>query len=182
MRPQNTEMDLSISLALYFASRGLGVVEETNSTQPYQTNTRALLSGLGADELLGGYSRHAAAFRRNGYEALLDELDLDIRRLSKRNLGRDDRVVSHWGREIRYPFLDERVMGLLLECPVWRKCGFDEPSEANAFGQTKMLLRQLAWNLGLKKAAVERKRAIQFGARTARMGASRVRGTDVVMT
>ena len=32
-----------------------------------------ILSGLGADELLGGYSRHRTAFKRGGWLALLDE-------------------------------------------------------------------------------------------------------------
>ena len=41
-----------------------------------------------------------------------------MRRMWVRNLGRDDRLVSDWGREARHPFLDEGVMQLLLQCSV----------------------------------------------------------------
>jgi asparagine synthetase B (glutamine-hydrolysing) len=30
----------------------------------------------------------------------------------------DDRLVADWGREGRHPFLDERVMALLLDAPL----------------------------------------------------------------
>ena len=33
-----------------------------------------LLSGLGSDELLGGYGRHRHAFAKGGWEGLLDEV------------------------------------------------------------------------------------------------------------
>lgn len=74
---------------------------------------QTLFIGIGADEQLGGYSRHRRQFRleccslmleyslylymkltacrSGGWEKLLDELDMDIKRLSQRNLGRDDR-------------------------------------------------------------------------------------------
>jgi hypothetical protein len=38
------------------------------------------------------------------------ELNRDVHRLWVRNLGRDDRALSHWGREARLPFLDEDLM------------------------------------------------------------------------
>ena len=180
MWPHQTEMDLSISTALYFASRGSGTLETEDAAQSYETPAKILLSGLGADELLGGYSRHAKAFSSRGYEGLLDELDLDIRRISYRNLGRDDRVVSHSGREVRYPFLDERVIGLLLRTPIWHKCGFHRPADLEANDPGKILLRQVALHLGLRTAAQQRKRAIQFGARTAKMHAGKIKGRDLV--
>ena len=64
-----TEMQ-SLALALYFASRGIGTVDGT----PYTTPARVLLSGLGSDELLGGYSRHRVAFRRGGWGSLVNEV------------------------------------------------------------------------------------------------------------
>ena len=92
MHPHNTEMDLSISYALYFASRGVGLARTSHDApaQPYTTTAHVLLSGLGADELFGGYQRHAVAFARREYPGLIEELELDFSRLGKRNLGRDD--------------------------------------------------------------------------------------------
>ena len=45
-----------------------------------------------------------------------------------------------------------------------------------------MLLRMAAWRLGMKGVAAEKKRAIQFGARTAKMevGKGRKKGTDAI--
>lgn len=39
------------------------------------------------------------------------ELQKDQARLWKRNLGRDDRCIADHGREARFPYLDEGVVG-----------------------------------------------------------------------
>ncbi len=200
MYPHNTEMDLSIAMALYFAARGKGEVSEhpydvCSKAKSFVSNARVLLSGLGADELYAGYSRHAVAFSREGFRGLADELGLDFDRIGSRNLGRDDRVMSHWGKEIRYPYLDEDFVRFSLSLPVWEKCGFragkSVPKHYEALGTAskpedlepaKMLLRLAMWQLGMRRTAGERKRAIQFGARTAKMdvGKGRTKGTDIL--
>lgn len=199
MRPHNTEMDLSIAAALYFAARASGnaitSADLAGSSKPYTSPARVLISGLGADELFAGYSRHAAAFARGGFADLTAELELDFQRIGSRNLGRDDRVMSHWGKEIRYPYLDEDFIDFALSLPVWEKCGFraDRPilkhyetplqvSNEYELDSAKMLLRLAAWRSGMTGVAAERKRAIQFGARTAKMesGGGRKKGTDLL--
>jgi asparagine synthetase B (glutamine-hydrolysing) len=175
-------MDLSISYALYFASRGSGITRDAAGKTAYVSSASVLFSGLGADELFGGYQRHAVAFARKGYAGLIEELELDFNRLGKRNLGRDDRVISDCGKEVRFPYLDEDFIALALELPVIVKCDF-----ANAQLNTssdpevhlepgKRILRLLAWELGMKGTAMEKKRAIQFGARTAKMETGKTKG------
>ncbi|BCS27145.1 asparagine synthetase domain-containing protein [Aspergillus puulaauensis] len=187
MRPHNTEMDLSIACALYFAARGQGTALDSQGpyTKPsqYKTPARVLLSGLGADELFAGYARHGIAFSRNGFEGLIDEIELDVSRLGKRNLGRDNRVIAHWAREARFPFLDEDFVAWAVQLPVWEKCGFGVPECLPAdigIDHEKKTLRLLALKLGLENVSREKKRAIQFGSRTAKMEKGKVKGTDAL--
>ncbi|KAE8145451.1 asparagine synthase-domain-containing protein [Aspergillus avenaceus] len=191
MRPHNTEMDLSIACALYFASRGQGFAIDSQRShiepRTYTTPARVLLSGLGADELFAGYARHGIAFSRDGFEGLIDEIDLDVSRLGKRNLGRDNRVIAHWGREARFPYLDEDFVSWVVQVPVWEKCGFGlcalegEIKDSSAsIDPEKRALRLVALILGMPNVAKEKKRAIQFGSRTAKMEKGRVKGTDAL--
>ncbi|TDZ20805.1 Asparagine synthetase domain-containing protein [Colletotrichum orbiculare MAFF 240422] len=182
MYPHNTEMDLSIAYALYFAARGIGMAQSHPSaaTSKYATPARVLLSGLGADELFGGYVRHPSAFARGGYQSLLEEIKLDVGRLGKRNLGRDDRAMSHWGREVRFPYLDEQFVKWAIECPVWEKCDFGVGEEVTGIEPGKRVLRLLAQELGMTSVAREKKRAIQFGSRTAKMESGKTKGTMLI--
>nr|XP_036582562.1 Asparagine synthetase domain-containing protein C4F6.11c [Colletotrichum truncatum]KAF6791266.1 Asparagine synthetase domain-containing protein C4F6.11c [Colletotrichum truncatum] len=182
MYPHNTEMDLSIAYALYFAARGVGMAysRQSDAAVPYATPARVLLSGLGADELFGGYVRHATAFSRRGYPGLLDELKLDVSRLGKRNLGRDDRAMSHWSREVRFPYLDEEFVKWAVECPVWEKCDFGYSEADSGIEPGKRVLRLLAEALGMSSVAREKKRAIQFGSRTAKMESGKTKGTTLI--
>jgi len=66
----------SLALALWFASRGVGTVKVPKEAKaiPYTSAARVLLSGLGSDELLGGYGRHRSAFKSGGWSAVIEEV------------------------------------------------------------------------------------------------------------
>ncbi|XXG98659.1 hypothetical protein Hte_004986 [Hypoxylon texense] len=165
MYPHNTEMDLSIAFSLYFAARGIGHSYtrkcDWEPTPPSITSpARVLLSGLGADELFGGYSRHERAFKYGGYPRLVDELKLDISRIGQRNLGRDDRIMAHWGKEVRLPYLDEELVRFAISSPVWEKCDFQNQFHPAVIDPAKRVLRLLADRLGLQAIAREKKRAL----------------------
>lgn len=161
--PHDTEMDLWIAYALYFAARGQGLCAEAGAPEAqYTTTARVLLSGLGADELFGGYARHATAFSRRGHAGLVDELKLDIGCVGKRNLGRDDRAMAHWGKEVRFPYLDERLVRWAIETPAWEKCDFANREDISGVEAVKRVLRLLALELGMEGVAREKKRAVCF--------------------
>ncbi|KAI9221839.1 asparagine synthase-domain-containing protein [Blastocladiella britannica] len=197
MAPLHSTMDASIAMALWFAVSPPDVVPILPFSPPLldaQTSTmvledepdipRVLLSGLGADEQLGGYSRHRGAYdavmarassapttepstaEDAAWSALADQVQLDVSRIATRNLGRDDRAIGDHGREVRFPFLDTRVVRLLNSVPIGVKC---DPRWRRGVGD-KILLRLLTRDLlGLAAAAGEEKRALQFGARSAKL-------------
>lgn len=82
-----------------------------------------MLTGIGADEQLAGYSRHRVRFTTSGHEGLIQELAMELGRISSRNLGRDDRVVGDHGKEARYE-------SCLIPLTICLKCKAMTQSEA----------------------------------------------------
>jgi asparagine synthetase B (glutamine-hydrolysing) len=110
--------------------------------------------------MFGGYGRHETRTRNQGLDGLRSEMVLDLSRLWKRNLGRDDRVLADHARDTRHPFLDEAIVDWVAHANV--------ESMISKNGSNKPVLRQLAREfLGMCTAANFRKRAIQFGTRLA---------------
>ena len=79
---------------------------------------------MGADEMFGGYSRHRRSFSQTGWRGLGEELFREIREISGRNLGRDNRVVADHARQPRTPFLDENVLQFVDSLPPWHRYEF----------------------------------------------------------
>ncbi|CAM9435194.1 unnamed protein product, partial [Sphacelaria rigidula] len=129
----------------------------------YKSEARVLMVGIGADEFMGGYSRHRNAYTRGGTEALVAELTKDQGRLWTRNLGRDDRAIADHGREARFPFLDEGVLDYIRSLALQDICDMEQPA---GYGDKK-ILREVAAHLGLDSCRALPKRAIQFGSRIA---------------
>lgn len=220
--PRATEMDLSIAIAFYFACRaedcevwemdkdieGISWLQfEADpeafivSKRNYTSDAKVLFSGLGADELFGGYSRHEGIFNRvvekstateiaGKYAELSESLIGDIKIIYERNLGRDDRAMASWGKELRYPFLDNVVISHVVneiepQLKIkfsWEKVKTKKGEKTVKVFTRKYILRCLAQQLGLEMAAKEMKRAIQFGAKSAKMeiGQSKAKGTDTL--
>ena len=149
---------------------------------PCVSPTRVLLSGLGADELCGGYARYRTAHRRGGDAAARASMKADVDRIWLRNLGRDDRycivlhipnslrltfaprIISDNGREMRTPYLDSTFIALMQLVPTSLLINASAPSGVG----DKIILRQIAARIGLTAASVRPKRAIQFGCRIAK--------------
>ncbi|KAF5185350.1 Asparagine synthetase domain-containing protein [Thalictrum thalictroides] len=135
INPSKTYMDLNIGIALWLAAGGDGWVDTGISNNfgqdcqrlKYKSGAKILLVGAGADEQCAGYSRHRTKYRMGGWLGLHEEMKLDMQRIWKRNLGRDDRCLSDAGKEARFPFLDEDVIKTLLEIPLWEVANLDQP-------------------------------------------------------
>jgi asparagine synthetase B (glutamine-hydrolysing) len=178
LAPADTVMDLNIGAALWLAAGAEGellhpppppppadsAAEGAPAARRYRSEARVVLLGHGADELFGGYGRHRTRFAAAGWQGLSEELRLDVRRLWRRNLGRDDRLVSDRGREARHPFLDEGVVAAALALPLHALVDLRGPPGAG----DKRVLRECCARLGLPRAAARVKRAIQFGSRLAK--------------
>ncbi|EZA50264.1 hypothetical protein DMN91_012536 [Ooceraea biroi] len=161
--PLCTILDESLGCAMWFASRAKGVLYPINET--YESPCRILLLGIGADELFGGYMRHRTILKHKGWDALVQELNIELARISERNLGRDDRVVSDHGKQSRLPYLDEHLVKYVQNIKPWERC---YPTEKMPTGLgDKLLLRLLACNIGFQSTANFPKRAFQFGSRIA---------------
>ncbi|KAI5957896.1 hypothetical protein CANMA_004328 [Candida margitis] len=209
MYPCNTEMDLSIAIAFYFAASMLPQLTSmtrltnfdidwntfsqnqdvyTQRTPLFTSSAKVLFSGLGADELFAGYSRHEGLFNTittRNYAELAQSLSYDISIIHERNLGRDDRVMSCWGKELRYPYLDEDFINWVISnVPPQLKFKYDIGKNKRENDQMiptrKYILRQLANQLRMPWVSQELKRAIQFGAKSAKLelGQSKTKGTD----
>ncbi len=190
MRPACTVMDLSIAIALWFAARGEGECASGGC----KSKAKVLLVGMGADEQYGGYGRHRTAFERGSAPPLCqhedgcgepderwalvrEEMQMELDRISSRNLGRDDRCISDHGKEARFPFLDERLVAYSCRLPLNAKVDFSLPRGRGE----KVILRRMASLFGLPDSvALLPKRAIQFGAKTAKMADSHERGDTAV--
>ncbi|PKK29535.1 asparagine synthetase domain containing 1 [Columba livia] len=172
--PLDTVLDDSIGCAIWFASRGEGFINNQGELKPYKSPAKVVLTGIGADEQLAGYSRHRVCFKKYGLEGLNKELEMELDRISSRNLGRDDRIIGDHGKEARFPFLDEDVISFLNSLPISEKADLTLP---RGIGE-KLILRLAAKELGLTASTILPKRAVQFGSRIAKLESNSEKASD----
>ncbi|NXI96603.1 ASND1 protein, partial [Psophia crepitans] len=172
--PLDTVLDDSIGCAVWFASRGEGFISNQGELKPYKSPAKVVLTGIGADEQLAGYSRHRVCFKKYGLEGLNKELEMELDRISSRNLGRDDRIIGDHGKEARFPFLDEDVVSFLNSLPILEKADLTLP---RGVGE-KLILRLAATELGLTASTILPKRAVQFGSRIAKLESNSEKGSN----
>uniref|UniRef100_A0A6G1SH02 Asparagine synthetase domain-containing protein 1 n=1 Tax=Aceria tosichella TaxID=561515 RepID=A0A6G1SH02_9ACAR len=156
--PYNTDLDQEINI-------------------DYKSPASMIFVGTSIDEQLGGYSSHRKAWSTNGIVGLYKEVSFLMRRISSRNLGRDDRVYSHHGRDVKLPFLDSQFVSFLNELPMGLKMNLNEPLEIGP----KKILRELALKWNLNETGHRVKRAMQFGTRIANLEKAKEKANDVCL-
>lgn len=111
-----------------------------------------LLNGLGSEEIFAGYERHKL---RIDFKDVNEECWRGLRNLWERDMKRDFKIASEFGINVKCPFLDDEVIRFTMRIPE----NFKINKEMN-----KIILREVAFNLGLKKEFILRKKkAAQYG-------------------
>ncbi|MEA3430771.1 MAG: diphthine--ammonia ligase [Nanoarchaeota archaeon] len=115
---------------------------------------KVIFSGLGSEEIFAGYDRHKKSYDIN------KECISGLLKLYERDTYRDDTISMFNSVEIRLPFLDKSLVDYSLKIPAKYKIKDD---------QTKVILRDIAKNLGLDPEFANRKKvAAQYGSKILR--------------
>jgi asparagine synthase (glutamine-hydrolysing) len=109
-----------------------------------------LVSGQGADEMFGGYSRYLEMASEDARRAMVD----DLARMFSDVIPLEDEIASKYGKRVERPFLDPGVRKLAASMPVADKI---------RGGIRKAPLRDAATALGSDLIASREKKAAQYG-------------------
>ena len=137
-------MKVGVGLTTYFATKMVA-----------EDGIKVAISGQGADELFGGYKRYLESFV-NG--TLNYDLRVDMSNMYHVNLERDDACSMLNSVELRLPFLDKKLVELVLNIQDNKKIVSMHDD------MRKSILRKIAFEEGLNyEIAYRPKKAAQYG-------------------
>ena len=137
-------MKVGVGLTTYFATKMVA-----------QDGIKVAISGQGADELFGGYKRYLKSFVDG---TLNYDLREDMSNMYHVNLERDDACSMLNSVELRLPFLDKKLVELVLNIPDNKKIVSMHDD------MRKSILRKIAFEGGLDyEIAYRPKKAAQYG-------------------
>ncbi len=130
---------------------GVGLTMFAACEQAKKDKIRVIFSGLGSEEIFGGYERHKLSSNVN------KECLAGLRKLYERDTYRDDVITMYNDIELRSPFLDLDLIEYSLKIP--SKYKIDDKG-------CKIVLRKASEKLGLdKRYAFRKKVAAQYGSK-----------------
>ncbi len=127
---------LSFEIPLYYVSKNVP--------------ERMIIGGQGADELFAGYSKYIGLSE----DEFKDQREADMASLLTKTLKHESMVADHFGKEILYPYLDERVRAIVERMDIKDII----PGEVR-----KKTLRDVAEAIGQPEVAAKKKKAAQYG-------------------
>lgn len=134
--PRKDPVSTGIALTQFFIARRAG-----------EQGYHRIITGQGADELFGGYSRYS------GTDTLAEDLERDIAGLAEQ-VRRDQAVAALHGTYLSMPYLDYRVVRAALAIPAAEKVDGD---------RRKIPLRTVAERYIPQDLAWYGKKAMQYG-------------------
>ncbi len=137
----SSPLTLSFELPLFFVCRTV--------------HERYILGGQGSDELFAGYSKYVGMDN----EELQRSMKSDLGKLISSTIPHETKVANHFGKTILYPYIDPMVT---MEVGAMDISDL-KPKDSDS---RKMLLKQVARNLGYPFIAEKRKKAAQYGSGT----------------
>ena len=129
---------------------------------------KVLITGQGADELFAGYHRYLSLKPRE----LARALETDLAKVMEDIVPLDRRIADRFGKEVRHPFLDQRMIDQARSIPA---------EEMIVDGVRKAPLRQAAELLELGSTARREKKAAQYGSGIMNMLRSRARARSLTL-
>ena len=137
---QTNPINVSVALTVYVATE-----------LAKKDNIEILFSGLGSDEIFGGYHRHKTSKNLN------KDLKEGLTKVYEDDLIRDQKIISYFKIEPSVPYLEKELVNYALKIPAKYKIN----KETN-----KLILREIAIKEGIqKKYALRPKKAAQYGSR-----------------
>ncbi len=119
-----------------------------------------MFSGVGAEELFAGYSRHKQKLEESGWKALQEEMWKGIESAWQRDLYRDNLALASESKELETPFMDKKMIEESMKI---------HPSLKINKNYKKKVLRDIANELNVPSTSSKRpKKAAQYGSRTDR--------------
>lgn len=111
---------------------------------------KIVLTGQGADEMFGGYSKYVGLDEKG----FTEQRRKDIMTLFQTTIEHENKVTKHFGKEAFYPYLDPKVLDSMSAF---------EPKELMPGELRKEKLREIAKMFGQDYFAGKRKKAAQYG-------------------